>query len=219
MGVIFATMFALMFTPDQRVHHFGLFAAVGAAVAALATVLVSLSVLRWSRNRMTVVTAVLFCCADLRHHQRLVVRLELRRPVQQRDAQDRRNQRQRNILALFAVAALYTVWLHITARWHGEGRLTWGHRRAHHARRRFRGAGEPGVDDRGGDPPVPHLPNGWSNLEGPGGGCGLADDVLVEPGCQRRVPPTSWELRTAGPTGRNQAGGLHPQRCAGEDCR
>ena len=52
-----------MFTPDQWVHHFGLFAAVGAAVAALATVLVSPSVLRWSRNRMTVVTAVLFLLA------------------------------------------------------------------------------------------------------------------------------------------------------------
>jgi arabinosyltransferase B len=58
MGVIFATMFTLMFTPTKWVHHFGLFAAVGAAMAALATVLVSPSVLRWSRNRMAVVTAL-----------------------------------------------------------------------------------------------------------------------------------------------------------------
>ncbi|HTY27135.1 MAG TPA: arabinosyltransferase domain-containing protein, partial [Mycobacterium sp.] len=36
MGVIFATMFFLMFTPTKWVHHFGLFAAVGAAMAALA---------------------------------------------------------------------------------------------------------------------------------------------------------------------------------------
>ncbi len=63
MGVIFATMFFLMFTPTKWVHHFGLFAAVGAAMAALATVLVSPKVLRWSRNRMTVVTAVLFVLA------------------------------------------------------------------------------------------------------------------------------------------------------------
>ena len=47
MGVIFATMFFLMFTPTKWVHHFGLFAAVGAAMAALTTVLVSPKVLRW----------------------------------------------------------------------------------------------------------------------------------------------------------------------------
>src|SRR5258705_6122896 len=41
MGVIFGTMFFLMFTPTKWVHHFGLFAAVGAAMAALTTVLVS----------------------------------------------------------------------------------------------------------------------------------------------------------------------------------
>ncbi|MBI3692485.1 MAG: arabinosyltransferase domain-containing protein, partial [Mycolicibacterium aromaticivorans] len=63
MGVIFATMFFLMFTPTKWVHHFGLFAAVGAAMAALATVLASPAVLRWSRNRMTVVTAVFFLLA------------------------------------------------------------------------------------------------------------------------------------------------------------
>ena len=63
MGVIFGTMFFLMFTPTKWVHHFGLFAAVGAAMAALATVLVAPKVLRWSRNRMTVVTAVLFLMA------------------------------------------------------------------------------------------------------------------------------------------------------------
>jgi hypothetical protein len=33
MGVIFGTMFFLMFTPTKWVHHFGLFAAVGAAMA------------------------------------------------------------------------------------------------------------------------------------------------------------------------------------------
>ena len=63
MGIIFGTMFFLMFTPTKWVHHFGLFAAVGAAMAALATVLVSPMVLRWSRNRMTVVAAVLFLLA------------------------------------------------------------------------------------------------------------------------------------------------------------
>ena len=63
MGVIFGTMFFLMFTPTKWVHHFGLFAAVGAAMAALATVLVSPAVLRWSRNRMAFLAAVLFVLA------------------------------------------------------------------------------------------------------------------------------------------------------------
>ena len=63
MGVIFGTMFFLMFTPTKWVHHFGLFAAVGAAMAALTTVLVSPAVLRWSRNRMAFLAAVLFLLA------------------------------------------------------------------------------------------------------------------------------------------------------------
>ena len=60
MGVIFATMFFLMFTPTKWVHHFGLFAAVGAAMAALATVLVSPVVLRSARNRMAFLPR---CCS------------------------------------------------------------------------------------------------------------------------------------------------------------
>ena len=63
MGIIFATMFCLMFTPTKWVHHFGLFAAVGAAMAAVATVLMSRSVLRSPRNRMTFAAAVLFLLA------------------------------------------------------------------------------------------------------------------------------------------------------------
>ena len=63
MGVIFGTMFFLMFTPTKWVHHFGLFAAVGAAMAALTTVLVSPAVLRWSRNRMAFLAAVMFLLA------------------------------------------------------------------------------------------------------------------------------------------------------------
>ncbi|MGC7322958.1 arabinosyltransferase domain-containing protein, partial [Mycobacteroides abscessus subsp. massiliense] len=50
LGVVFGTIFFLMFAPTKWVHHFGLFAALGAAVAALATVLVSPAVLRSARN-------------------------------------------------------------------------------------------------------------------------------------------------------------------------
>ena len=63
MGVIFGTMFFLMFTPTKWVHHFGLFAAVGAAMAALTTVLVSPKVLHWSRNRMAFLAALMFVLA------------------------------------------------------------------------------------------------------------------------------------------------------------
>ena len=63
MGIIFGTMFFLMFTPTKWVHHFGLFAAVGAAMAAVATVLVSPAVLRWARNRMAFLAAVFFMLA------------------------------------------------------------------------------------------------------------------------------------------------------------
>ena len=63
MGVIFGTIFFLMFTPTKWIHHFGLFAAVGAAMAALATVLVSPIVLRSARNRMAFLSLVLFVLA------------------------------------------------------------------------------------------------------------------------------------------------------------
>jgi len=63
MGVILGTMFFLMFTPTKWVHHFGLFAAVGAAMAAVATVLVSPVVLRSARNRMAFTAGVLFVLA------------------------------------------------------------------------------------------------------------------------------------------------------------
>ena len=102
MGIIFGTMFFLMFTPTKWVHHFGLFA-VGAAMAALATVLVSPKVLRWSRNRMAFLAACCSCWRCASHHQRLVVRVELRRSVQQRDAEDR-NHDQHNLLRAVRVA-------------------------------------------------------------------------------------------------------------------
>ncbi len=101
MGVIFATIFFLMFTPTKWVHHFGLFAAVGAAMAALATVLVSpdgaalVAQPDDGRDRCAVPAG-----ADLRHHQRLVVRLELRGAVQQLDAADRRNQHQHTLFGV-----------------------------------------------------------------------------------------------------------------------
>jgi arabinosyltransferase B len=59
-GIFFATIVALMFTPTKWIHHFGLFAGIGAAMAALTTVLVSRQVVRSPRNRMAFVAVVCF---------------------------------------------------------------------------------------------------------------------------------------------------------------
>lgn len=63
MGVIFATLFLLTFAPTKWIHHFGLFAAVGAAMAAVATVMLGPTVLRSRRNRVAFLAAVLFVLA------------------------------------------------------------------------------------------------------------------------------------------------------------
>ena len=117
MGVIFATMFVLMFTPTKWVHHFGLFAAVGAAMAALATVLVSPAVLRWSRNRMTVVTVVLFLLAltfattnGWWYVSSYGVPFNNTMPAIAGVSVSTM------FLGLFVLSAIYTVWLHFTAR-------------------------------------------------------------------------------------------------------
>ncbi|MFN8071585.1 MAG: arabinosyltransferase domain-containing protein [Mycobacterium sp.] len=183
MGVIYATIFCLMFTPTKWVHHFGLFAAVGAAVAALATVLVSPSVLRWSRNRMAVVTAVLFVLAltfATTNGWWYVSSYGI--PFNSSMPKIAGISISAIFLALFVLSALYTAWLHVTARRHGEGRLT----------RALTAAPIPvtagfmvlvfiGSMTAGMVRQYPTFSNGWSNVKALAGGCGLADDVLVEP--------------------------------------
>ncbi|MEO3759948.1 arabinosyltransferase domain-containing protein [Mycobacterium sp. B14F4] len=183
MGIILATVFVLMFTPTKWVHHFGLFAAVGAAMAALATVLVSPAVLRWSRNRMAFLSALLallsLCFAttngwwyvssygvpfnnDMPALGGLTVSTVF--------------------FALFAVTGLYALWLHFSPRTRGEGRIA----RALTAAPIpvtagfmvvvFVGSMLVGVVRQ-----YPTYSNAWANLRALTGGCGLADDVLVEP--------------------------------------
>jgi arabinosyltransferase B len=183
MGIILATVFVLMFTPTKWVHHFGLFAAVGAAMAALATVLVSPKVLRWSRNRMAFLTAVLFLLAlcfattngwwyvssygvpfnnDMLALSGITVSTVF--------------------FALFAVAALYTLWLHFSSRTRGEGRIARALTAAPIPLMAgmmvlvFVGSMLVGVVRQ-----YPTYSNGWANLRSFTGGCGLADDLLVEP--------------------------------------
>ena len=183
MGVIFASMFVLMFTPTKWVHHFGLFAAVGAAMAALATVLVSRSVLRWSRNRMTVVTAVLFLLAltfATTNGWWYVSSYGV--PFNSTMPKIAGISVSAIFLALFVISALYTVWLHFVSRGRGEDRLT----------RILTAAPIPVVAGLmvvvnfasmivGVARQYPTYSNGLSNVQALAGGCGLADDVLVEP--------------------------------------
>jgi arabinosyltransferase B len=183
MGVIFGTMFFLMFTPTKWVHHFGLFAAVGAAMAAVATVLVSPAVLRWSRNRMAVVAAVLFMLAlcfattngwwyvssygvPFNNAMPKIVGITV----------------STIFFGLFAIAAIWAFWLHFAPRDRGEGRLA----RALTAAPIPLAAGFMVVvfvasQVVGIVRQYPTYSNAWANLRAFTGGCGLADDVLVEP--------------------------------------
>lgn len=182
-GVIVATMFFLMFTPTKWVHHFGLFAAVGAAMAALATVLVSPAVLRWSRNRMTVVTAVLFLLAltfATTNGWWYVSSYGV--PFNNSMPKIGGVTVSAILLALFVASALYTVWLHFSSADRGRGRIA----RAVTAAPIPVAAGfmvlvfiasmTAGVIRQ-----YPTYSNAWANIRAFAGGCGLADDVLVEP--------------------------------------
>jgi arabinosyltransferase B len=183
MGIIFGTVFFLMFTPTKWVHHFGLFAAVGAAMAALATVLVSPKVLRWSRNRMAFVTALLFIlslCFATTNGWWYVSSFGV--PFNNAMPKIGGVTISTIFFALFAIAAIYTVWLHFAPRDRGEGRIA----------RALTAAPIPiaagfmvvvfvasmlaGVVRQ-----YPTYSNAWANLRAFTGGCGLADDVLVEP--------------------------------------
>ena len=183
MGVIFLTMFALMFTPTKWVHHFGLFAAVGAAMAALATVLVSPAVLRWSRNRMTVLAALFFVlalCFATTNGWWYVSSYGV--PFNGAMPKIGGITVSTVFFALFALAALYAAYLHFVSRDHGENRVA----------RLLTTAPIPlaaglmvvvfvlsmaaGVVRQ-----YPTYSNAWANIRSFAGGCGLADDVLVEP--------------------------------------
>ncbi len=183
MGIIFATMFFLMFTPTKWVHHFGLFAAVGAAMAALATVLVSPKVLRWSRNRMTVVTAVLFVvslCFATTNGWWYVSSYGV--PFNNAMPRIAGITVSTIFFFLFVVSALYTIWLHFNSREHGEGRVARALTAAPIPLAAglmvvvFIGSMTAGIVRQ-----YPTYSNAWANLRSFSGGCGLADDVLVEP--------------------------------------
>src|SRR5882757_3473851 len=183
MGVIFGTMFFLMFTPTKWVHHFGLFAAVGAAMAALTTVLVSPAVLRWSRNRMAFLAALMFLlalCFATTNGWWYVSSYGV--PFNAAMPKIAGISVSTVFFALFVLTALYAAWLHFAPRGSGEGRLARALTSAPVALAAgfmalvFVASMVAGIVRQ-----YPTYSNGWANLRAFTGGCGLADDVLVEP--------------------------------------
>jgi arabinosyltransferase B len=181
-GTIFLTIFFLQFAPTKWVHHFGLFAAVGAAMAALATVLVSPAVLRWSRNRMAVVAAVFFllalCFATTNgwwYVSSYGVPFNNAMPKLGITVSTM-------FFILFGIAAIWAFVLHFADRSRGQDPAT----------RLLTAAPIPiaagfmvvvfvGSMLAGVVRQYPTYSNAWANLRAFIGGCGLADDVLVEP--------------------------------------
>ena len=223
MGVIFGTMFFLMFTPTKWVHHFGLFAAVGAAMAALTTVLVSHEVLRWSRNRMTFVAAVLFVlalCFATTNGWWYVSSYGV--PFNNVMPRLHGISISAVLFAFFAIAALWAVWLHFASPTRGEGRLA----RAVTAAPVPIAAGfmalvfiasmVAGIVRQ-----YPTYSNGWANLREFAGGCALADDVLVEPDSNAGfMAAQNWGPDNYGAAGRAgwcRPNRIHPQRGTGTD--
>ncbi len=148
----------------------------------LATVLVSrANVLRWSRNRMAFRRGRIVPAGTVfRDHQRMVVRVELRCAVQQRDAEDRPDVTVSTIFfALFALAAIWATFCTSRTDDAGGDRVD-----APSPPRRFPspagfmvlvfvGSMLAGVVRQ-----YPTYSNAWANLRAFTGGCGLADDVL-----------------------------------------
>jgi arabinosyltransferase B len=212
-GVIFGTIFFLMFAPTKWVHHFGLFAAVGAAMAAVVTVLVSPAVLRWSRNRMAFLAGLLFilalCWATTNgwwYVSSYGVPFNNAKPAIAGVTLST------IFLALFVIVVIYAAWLHFAPRDRGEGRLA----------RLLTAAPIPlaagfmvlvfiaslviGVVRQ-----YPTFSNGWSNVRAFAGGCGLADDVLVEPDANAGfLTPLPGSYGPLGPLGGEKPVGFSP---------
>ena len=218
MGVIFATMFFLMFTPTKWVHHFGLFAAVGAAMAALTTVLVSPSVLRWSRNRMAFLAAVMFVlalCFATFNGWWYVSSYGV--PFNSAMPKIAGITVSTIFFILFAIAALYAIWLHFASGSHGEGRLARALTTAPipiaagFMALVFIASMVAGIVRQ-----YPTYSNAWDNLREFAGGCGLADDILVEPDSNAGfMPPLPGDYGSLGPLGGVNPVGFTPNGVPG----
>ncbi len=186
MGVIFGTMFFLMFTPTKWVHHFGLFAAVGAAMAALTTVLVSPTALRSSRNRMAFLAALLFllslCFATTNGWWYVSSFGVPFNSVMPRFAGITAST---VFFVLFVIAAVWAVWLHFAPSDHVDGRATRALTATYWAPIPLAAGFMALVFIASMVAAIvrqyPTYTNGVANVRQLAGGCSLADYVLVEP--------------------------------------
>ncbi|MGB8403309.1 MAG: arabinosyltransferase domain-containing protein [Mycobacterium sp.] len=212
MGIIFATMFCLMFTPTKWVHHFGLFAAVGAAMAAVATVLMSRSVLRSPRNRMTFAAAVLFLlalCFATTNGWWYVSSYGV--PFNNDMPAIGGIKFSTIFFTLFVITALWAFWLHLNAS-KTESRAV----------RLITAAPIPVAAGFmvavfvaslaiGAVREYPTYSNAAANLRAFKGGCGLADNVLVEPDTNDGfLTPLPGNYGPLGPLGGTGAVGFTP---------
>lgn len=213
MGVLFATIFLLTFTPTKWIHHFGLFAAVGAAMAALGTVLMGPSILRSARNRMAFLAVVLLVVAlcfastngwwyvssygvpfnDSTPHLGPVTVSGV-------------------FFALGLLAVACAGWLHLSSADRAERRVA----------RLLTAAPVPvaaglmvvvfvGSMTIGVIRQYPTYSNGWANVRELMGGCGLADDVLVEPDASSGfLIPLPGDYGVLGPLGGGSPTGFTP---------
>ncbi|ONM46020.1 arabinosyltransferase [Nocardia donostiensis] len=63
MGVVFGTLFFMMFNPTKWTHHFGVYAGIAGSLAAVTAVAVSATALRARKNRMIFLAGLLFVLA------------------------------------------------------------------------------------------------------------------------------------------------------------
>ncbi len=212
-AIIFATIFFLTFAPTKWVHHFGLFAAVGAAMAAVTTVLVGPAVLRNPRNRMAFLSLILFVvalCFSSTNGWWYVSSYG----VYFNDGSPRLGPVTLSaaLFALCLASVAYAGWLHVT-----------GPRSA--GTREFSRAAVVAVPVAAGFMVVvfmgslligavrqyPTYSNGWANIRELAGGCGLADYVLVEPDPGNgTLTPIPGQYSAFGPLGGTNPIGFTP---------
>jgi arabinosyltransferase B len=211
MGVIFATIFFLMFTPTKWIHHFGLFAAVGGAMAALATVLMSPIVLRSARNRMAFLALVMFvlamCFASTNGWWYVS---NFGAPYNNSVPQLGGITVSAVFFVLFAVAALWAFWLHLSARHSSPivDKLTAAPIPIAAGLMVLVGVASMVI---GVVRQYPTYSNGWANVRAFAGGCGMADDVLVEPDSNAGfLAPLPGRYGPLGPLGGTGPTGFSP---------
>ncbi|MUL80824.1 MULTISPECIES: arabinosyltransferase domain-containing protein [unclassified Mycolicibacterium] len=213
MGVIFATLFLLTFAPTKWIHHFGLFAAVGAAMAAVATVLFAPTVLRSPRNQMAFVSIVLLvlglCFASTNGFWYVS---SYGVPFNDSSPHWGPVPASTVFLALSLLTAGYAGWLHLAPPSRPPSRLT----------RALTAAPVPvaagfmvvvcaGSMLFGAIKEYPSYSNGWANLRELAGGCGLGDDVLVEPDANTGLlTPLPGRYGQLGPLGGSDPVGFDP---------